>query len=109
MIQAYVILYVLENRLRIFIKEKLEEKYGQEWWEKGISYKIKRNCINRKSKELESPWHDVEEAHLLWYITFEELENIIQVNWDIFQPYFKDQHVIIGKLKELEIPRHNST
>ena len=43
-----------------------------------ISLKIKRNCNNRKKRELESPWHNVKEAHLLWYTTFKELENSLE-------------------------------
>jgi hypothetical protein len=113
MAQAYTILYLLENQLRLFIRDKLSKKYGNEWWEKCVSLKTRQNCEDRKKKEIDSPWHEVEESHLLFYTTFEELQGIIQKNWDIFKPYFKDQHMIIGRLSELEIPRntiaHNRT
>lgn len=113
MAEAYTILYILENQLRLFTQEKLSERYGNEWWEKSVSHKTRENCEDRKKKELDSPWHKVEETHPLFYTTFEELQGIIQKNWDVFQPYFKDQYVIIGRLSELEIPRntiaHNRT
>jgi len=106
MAEAYTILHLLENQLRKFIMEKLQVKYSYDWWEKGVSSKIRDNCTDRKKKELESPWHEVEESHLLFYTTFEELQGIIQKNWDVFQPFFKDQAAVIGRLTELEIPRN---
>ncbi|MEM2914240.1 MAG: Swt1 family HEPN domain-containing protein [Candidatus Bathyarchaeia archaeon] len=106
MAEVYTILHILENKLRLFIQEKLSERYGNEWWKKSVPHKIRENCEDRKKKEHDSPWHEVEEAHPLFYTTFKELQRIIQKNWEVFQPYFKDQHAIIGRLSELEIPRN---
>jgi hypothetical protein len=106
MAEAYTILHLLENQLRNFIMEKLEEKYAGDWWEKAVSQKIRDSCADRKKKELDSPWHDVEKNHMIFYTTFEELHGIIQKNWNVFQPFFKDQNAAIGRLTELEIPRN---
>ena len=106
MVEAYVILYYLENQLRAFVKERMEEAHGVNWWENNVPSQIKKECEKRKRREEESPWHEVKEAHLLWYTTFGELQQIIQANWDVFKGYFKDQHAIIGRLSELEIPRN---
>jgi len=106
MAEAYTILYLLENHLREFIKEKLEERYGTDWWEKTAPRKIRENCQTKARKEVESPWHEVKKSHPLWYTDFDELQNIIQTNWEVFQPYFHDQHSVIGRLSELEIPRN---
>jgi len=107
MVRAYAILYLLENSLRQFIKEKLEEKVGADWWDKVVSTTIRENCENRRKKETGSPWHEVKESHPLWYTLFDELESIIQANWGVFQPHFRDQHSVIGRLSELEIARNN--
>jgi len=57
-------------------------------------------------KEERSPWHDVRPVDNLSYTTIEDLQGIIQSNWDIFDGYFHDQLTLIGRLKELEIPRN---
>lgn len=105
MTEAYVLLFYLENQLRIFIKEKMEEVYGDDWWKK-VPVHIRKECKKRKEREKGSLWHEVKESHLLWYTTFDELQRIIQTNWEVFKEYFKDQHAIIGRLNELEIPRN---
>jgi hypothetical protein len=106
MAEAYTILYLLENSLRGFIKEKLEEKDRSKWWENFVSKKIRENCEMKTKKELESPWHEVRKSHLLWYTDFDELQSIIQTNWEVFRTYFHNQHTVIGRLSELEIPRN---
>ena len=37
MSNAYRILFILENHLRDFLEKKLTDKFGTEWWEKGVS------------------------------------------------------------------------
>ena len=105
MAEAYVILFYLENQLRVFIKERMQKTYGDNWWEK-VPLNIRKECEKRKKREKQSPWHEVKESHLLWYTTFDELQRIIQTNWKTFEEYFKDQHAIVGRLNELEIPRN---
>ena len=34
MTEAYAVLHMLENALRGFIRSKLEEEFGQDWWSK---------------------------------------------------------------------------
>jgi len=106
MAEAYAILYLLENRLREFIEDKLEERFGVNWWEESVSREIRENCEKKRKKETESPWHEVKESHPLWYTDFHEIQSIIQTKWEVFQPYFHDQHTVIGRLSELEIPRN---
>jgi hypothetical protein len=106
MAESYVILHALENALREFVRERLKEKYGAEWWDRGVPQRIKTSTERNKLKELSSPWHDVKPADMPSYTTFEDLQGIIQSNWDIFDRYFHDQAALVGRLKELEIPRN---
>jgi len=106
MAEAYLILHRLENTLRVFISEKLKEKYGHNWWDNEIQSDIKQKCENRKKGEDDSPWHDVKNVGMIYYTTFKELEKIIQKHWGVFEPCFKDMRGAIGRLSELEIPRN---
>lgn len=106
MANAYITLYRLENQLRAFIKEKMEKVHGPEWWKNKVTSKIQGKCKRRKEVEEKSKWHEVKEAHPLWYTTFEEIQHIIQKNWDVFNEHFGKQQGIISRLFELEIPRN---
>ena len=107
MVGAYRILFQLENRLRKFVERKLRDKYGPEWWEKGISQSVRNKVDQRKKEEASIGWQVSETGSNLEYLLFEHLETIITNNWnEVFQPIFGDQHRISLKLKELETLRH---
>jgi hypothetical protein len=103
MSNAYSSLYQLENELRIFIEKKLSEKYDEEWWQKGVPLRVRRNAEQNKEKEPESS------LGLLYYTEFSDLRKIIQKeeNWHtIFKECFRTLEQIISRLDELEQIRH---
>jgi hypothetical protein len=74
-----------ETYLREEIQRKLEEKYGEEWWEKGVPQEAKDACTKLAEKE------DSDEP-LLNFAGFTEYISIItsNENWNkIFSPLFK--------------------
>jgi len=103
MSNAYSILYQLENQLRIFIEKKLCEEYKEEFWQKGIPLRVRRNAEQRKEREPNSP------LSLLYYTEFSDLRKIMQKdeNWHtIFKKHFTTLEQIISRLDELENIRH---
>ncbi|MFQ5892041.1 MAG: Swt1 family HEPN domain-containing protein, partial [Candidatus Methanofastidiosia archaeon] len=101
---GFEILFNLENNLRIFMEERLQEAYGDRWWRKGVHYNVYANWQAKKKAEVNNPWCDTRDLPMLMYSNFTQLAMIIESNknWDIFRPYFKDKSSILGKLKELE-------
>lgn len=107
MSNAYKILFELENHLRQFIQSKLTEKFGADWWEKGVSSGLRAKSDQRHKDESALGWDVSVTQSNMEYLWFENLINIITGNWkDVFESVFKDQEKIVLKLKELETLRH---
>jgi hypothetical protein len=114
MSNAYRMLFLLENNLRIFLQEKLYEKYGTQWWEKGISQGLRDKADERKNEENSLGFKISETKNDIEYLSFPDLSKIIVNQWkEVFESIFKDQSTVELKLKELEAIRnaiaHNRT
>ncbi|UJG40400.1 MAG: hypothetical protein K9W45_11230 [Candidatus Heimdallarchaeum aukensis] len=106
MAYAYLLLYILENYLRLFISQanknkKLEYSAGQ-----------KKKIENRKNQEEKNTYHAVRGTNDLFYLDLSDLCSIIVNNWNSFIKYFPNQNFIKTRLEELVITRnhvaHNS-
>lgn len=98
--------YVFENSLRCVIERILETKYGQDWWQKRASPKVKAKVRERRDKEVTQPWHGKRGQHEIYYSDFGDLRKIIERNWDDFADLFPTRSWITQKLDELEPPRN---
>lgn len=95
MAEVYPILYVFENSVRIIIQKILDAKYGRDWWKKAtIPTKIIKKVEGRKKSEDNNKWHGARGAHEINYTDIEELVNIIESNWEIFEPHLPKQHIV---------------
>ncbi|HEV2120626.1 MAG TPA: SAV2148 family HEPN domain-containing protein [Candidatus Bathyarchaeia archaeon] len=105
MARAYAVLHVLENELRHFVIAKLKEAWGNEF-ESKIPAEISEKWQKRIEGERLSPWHETEIGEPIAYSNFKELREVINKNWLLFEPYFKDRAGAVSRLDELEIPRN---
>lgn len=105
MANAYIIVYCLENFLRIFIDCKLTDFYGSDYESKNVFSKKTRNRANdRKKEESANRWLAIRGDKILYYLDFAELPDVITLedNWNnIFKNYFPSQDWIKSKLDEL--------
>jgi hypothetical protein len=102
MSSAYEILFRLENRLRRFLESKLGSRYGQDWWEKYVTFNVKQKVNDKKEAELKLSWQVSQDRTNTVYLLFEDLEKIIIRNWDeVFKSVFHDQHSISLRFGEL--------
>jgi len=56
----------------------LRENYDDEWWEKDVPLKVRKNSEERKSKEPSSSFS------LIYYTEFSDLKKIIMKNENCF-------------------------
>ncbi|ABX12511.1 Swt1 family HEPN domain-containing protein [Nitrosopumilus maritimus] len=84
MADFYVVYFSLENSVRRLIKETLTEKYGKDWWEKGIPKGIKDNVKQIQEDEKDSVMAIRSADDPLTYTNFGELIPIIESQWDLF-------------------------
>lgn len=113
MAEAYVMLYCIENSLRNFIDEILNEKYGEDYISNIFLPNNVKHCIQqRKSEEKKNLWLPIRGDKDVYYLDFVDLATLITNNWDIFKIYFPEQAWISTKLNELYKVRcliaHNS-
>ncbi|MDL2261196.1 hypothetical protein LJC08_03080 [Methanimicrococcus sp. OttesenSCG-928-J09] len=103
---SYLILKELEEKLRSFVSDRVEARFGKEWW-KGTDMSFlaerwnerrimnDRTNIDKKRKTNEP---------LINYASFSDYRRIINnpFAWDAFEEYFPDRVWIIQRLKELD-------
>jgi hypothetical protein len=89
-----------ENSIRIFIKDTLESKIGENWWKTRIPGTIKSECEKRKNSREELPIK-TSEHNLINYLDFSDYYEIFKQsnNWkEIYEPYFKDIQWLYTKM-----------
>ena len=105
-VNAYRSLFVVENHLRKFIETKLTEHYGADWWKKGISSGLRDKADGRKSDEQQYGWQVSYTERNLEYLSFPDLNKIIDNQWSVFRLVFEKQSKIKLRLNELEVIRN---
>ncbi len=93
-----------ESKIRSFIKTKLFETYGKQWWERGIPSYI-RSTIDKKSRTIKpkKPELSTDRMDLL---DFPHYSSIItsQENWEkIFSEIFKDKSIVESNFESLRV------
>lgn len=84
---VYTAITAFEMSVRRFVKKVLIDNYGEEWWEKGLSEKIRKYVDTRRAEEEKVKWHGVRGEDLLSYTELGYLPAIMQQNWEHFEPY----------------------
>jgi hypothetical protein len=97
------VLEAAENALRDFIQEVLEREYGDKWLEKcGMPEKRIKQWEEYRDKEKEKDISGIAEDRILYYSDFGDLRSIINRNWNLYEPCFKDKNRILSRLQELK-------
>lgn len=99
----YELISKIEINLHNIMQEILVRKYGQEesgWWRKGISEKIRKDCVLLREQDPEP----AEEAFC--YTNFIHLRDILDKQWNIFEKVLpknilKDKKGFLNKLVKL--------
>ena len=87
MASVYVVITSFENMVRDFIAKTLSEAKGEDWWEKSVSDKIRKNAESRKKEEEKIKWHQQRGDRLFNYTEMGDLTSIINQNWENFEDY----------------------
>ena len=85
----YEIFYCLENSIREIIVQRLEEEFGDDWWNSVVPDAVKKNAEKNQKKEMESGF-TLRSKNLIDFTSFGELGEIIKANWDTFSDLFRE-------------------
>lgn len=89
----YVLFHMLENEIRRFIAETLEEKSPGNWWDKCVPDPVRQEVSQNLAREQDFalvPRSDDD----LDYTTFGQLGDIIRANWDVFGGVLSSQKAV---------------
>lgn len=106
MARLYAQLYCFENSIRELIRDRLEEIYGPEWWEKGVTGTARKYCEDRKSDAEANSWLAAEQTDVLTFADFGHLTKIIIDQWEHFRDLIPSQHWLKQRMDELEKARN---
>jgi len=87
MATVYTAIAAFENGARQFVVKILIEKYGENWWQKSVSEKIRKKAETRKEEELKIKWHTQRGDSNINYVDFGELGSIMTNNLELFQDH----------------------
>ena len=87
MATVYTAIAAFENMVRKFVVKVLLEQKGENWWDEGVSDKIKKFAETRKREEEKIKWHTQRGDSMINYIEFGDLVSIMQQNFELFEVY----------------------
>lgn len=106
MCRLYAQIYCFENSVREVVRERLEARYGADWWQQGVTDKIRRLAEKRRDADGKNSWLEGDATDLLSYTQFGDLADIITNAWEEFQDLVPSQQWLQQRFDELERARH---
>lgn len=103
---VYTAIAAFEMSVRRFVKKVLMDTYGEDWWDKGVSDKIRKSVDVRRRDEEKVKWHGVRGEDLLSYTELGHLPQIMQQNWEHFEAYVPRVDWATGLFSTLERSRN---
>jgi len=105
LLECFNLISTLEQKLRKFLKTKLKNGYGADWWAKGVEEKIRKKAEYRLERE-KLLGRNVE---LMDCLEIDDYRAIIThpKNWDrIFKACFEDKEMVTARFKILKSVRN---
>jgi hypothetical protein len=100
--EVYLYLYVVENSLRMFIRDVAMRSFGSNYFPQlKITRDIQKSLAIRKENEEKNKWLSLRGNEDLFYLDFKDLATIIGENWELFKGHFDSQSWIRTKIEEL--------
>jgi hypothetical protein len=88
---VYSAIAAFELSVRSFVSRVLIDEFGEDWWEKGVSEKIRKFAESRRDDEEKTKWHGVRGTDLLSYTELKHLGQIIGQHFNLFEPTVRSQ------------------
>lgn len=105
LLECFNLISTLEQNLRKFLKSKLENFYGANWWEKGVDQKIRKKVEYRCEREKLLGRN----VQMMDCLEIDDYQSIIThpQNWDqIFKASFEDKEMVLARFKILKSVRN---
>jgi hypothetical protein len=100
MADFYILYFSLENSVRKLIKDVLNERYGEDWWDLKVPEGVKNHVIKIQKEEKDSAM-SIRSDDPLDYTNFGELIDIFSANWKDFSDILRSQKSVQETLSPL--------
>jgi len=91
MAAVHLAITAFERSARRFVKKILQAGNGETWWEDCVSQKIRDFAAKRQDEENKVKWHGTRGDDPLTYTEMGQLVDIINQNWELFEPHVHRQ------------------
>ncbi len=106
MSRLYALVYCFESSVRELIKERLIDKHGADWWEKGVPQAVRRFAESRRESAQKDSWLEGSKKELLGFVEFGHLADVVINSWEDFADLVPSQHWLKQRMEELEKARN---
>lgn len=106
MARLYSYVYCFEASVREFIRDRLEDKYGTNWWEVTVPQRIRDFAKRREDDAAKNSWLEGQNRGKLYWVEFGHLADIVIAKWEDFDDVIPTQVWIKQKFDELEKARN---
>lgn len=106
MANVYIAIAGFENSVRDLITKVLSEELGANWWEAGVSEKIRTRAQQKLEEEDKIRWHVQRGANPINYTLMGDLVSILRQNWPHFAPHIPTIEWAAGLMDVIERSRN---
>jgi hypothetical protein len=107
-LDAYRVIAEILNDLRPLVRQRLEFRFGKDWFKDGIPEETFDRLIRDKEREIAIDWYENRYQEVLNYAVFPDLFEIVTANAELFQPILNlapSQSLLHTRFLELEVMR----
>lgn len=84
---VYTAIAAFENSARALVTGAMLEGKGENWWDEAVSSKIRKKAEGRQGEDERHRFHSQRGSDPINYTDLTDLLNIINANWELFEPF----------------------
>jgi hypothetical protein len=84
---VYIAIAAFENSARALVTGAMLEGKGENWWDEAVSSKIRKRAEGRQEEDERHRFHSQRGSDPINYTDLTDLLNIINANWELFEPF----------------------
>lgn len=84
---VYTAIAAFENSARALVTGAMLEGKGENWWDQAVSSKVRKKAEGRKDEDERHRFHSQRGSDPITYTDLTDLLNIINANWELFEPF----------------------
>ncbi len=103
---TYWKLFAIENYYRVVIHTILRGQHGEDWWSFVVSERWAERVQSLKESYISTAGHSPLGEHIIYHTTLWQLNEIVRIAADQFDPRIDDLDDLITKVEEILPPRN---